>query len=385
MSVVFEAATPARRGRRPALVLVVLALVGLVGVAVLAVVTRPKAVTGDLYFTTFQHQSLYAVSYDYSGSRPTFGARRLVARLPNADGAAFEPDGKAIVAGQNSGTALSVDRVTGAVASVPSGCAGAFDVKLAPSGGTVYMTGEPGDLCAMPTDPLRAGHKVPLQGDDTEISSIAFDDAGRAFYTTGLVTGQGNFGTLDLATGSTTRELSGLPSAHGMAFDPFTKTLFLCGGTGIIQIDPRHPQQVVSSMQVPGTQFDNVTTDGDGHLYGASNFGQLVVVDYHLSGVLGDQRDVVTELHLKNTLDDVAPLVGPGAVLPGVRRWVVVGFVGFGLLLLLALLYRYGPSVHLTSQLPNWDIRRQELEARRRNARRITRRQERPPPRGPGW
>lgn len=385
MSIVFESATPGRRGRGLALALAVVSVVGLVGVLVLSILTKPKPETGTLYFTTFRSQALYKVGFDFSKSRPTFGNPEAVVQLPAADGVDFEPDGKALVGGQGSGDVFEIDTSSGSVAKVASGCSSAFHLVLAPSGRTVYTAGIPGDLCAMPTDPLGPGQKITLHGDDTAVTALAFDQHGTCYYTSGDVGGLGNFGVLDLSTGTTTRDLSGLQAGHGMTFDPLTKTLFIAGGTGVIQIDPRNPKQVMSSMSVPGVQFDQDTTDGKGHLYVASNFGQLVVVDYHVSGMLGDTRNVVTELHLKNFLDDVAPLVGPGAASPAARKAVEYGLIGFGILLVLALLYRYGPTARLTSQLPSWDIRRQELEARRRNARRISRRQDRPPPPGPGW
>jgi hypothetical protein len=385
MSITFDPASPTRRGRGAALALAVLSALGLVGVVVGSILNKPKPESGDLYFTTFAHQALWAVAFDYSGSHPVFGARRIVTKLPGADGVGFEPDGKAVIGSQNSDV-LEVDPGSGAVTKVPSGCPAAFHITLSPSGNTVYTAALPGQLCALPTDPLEPGHPITLRGDDTEVTSVAFDQTGRCWYTTGDVPGSGNFGTLDLTTGTTTRKLSGLPNAHGMTFDPYTKTLFVFGGTGIIQINPGDPQKIVSSMTVPGVQFDNGTTDGRGHLFVASNFGQLVVVDYHVSGVVGDTRNVVTDLHLENNLDDVAPLVGPGAASPAVSHFVEYGAIGFGILLFLALLYRYGPSAQLTSRLPTWDIRRQELEARRRNARRISRREkESKPPRGPGW
>jgi hypothetical protein len=383
MSITFDPASPSRKGRGLALALALVSALGLVGVFAGSILNRPKPESGDLYFTTFAHQALYSVAFDYSGERPAFGARRVVTRLPGADGLAFEPDGRAVIGGQSSDV-LEVDPGSGTFTKVASGCPAAFDIALSPSGQTVYTSGLPGQLCALPTDPLAHGHPITLGGDDTQVTTVAFDQTGRCWYTTGDISGSGNFGILDLASGTTTRKLSGLPNARGMTFDPYTKTLFVFGGTGIIQINPNNPQKIVSSMTVPGVQFDNGTTDGRGHLFVASNFGQIVVVDYHLSGVLGDTRNVVTDVHLENDLDDVAPLVGPGAASPAVSHFVEYGAIGFGILLVLALLYRYGPSPRLISRLPTWDIRRQELEARRRNARRITRREERPP-RGPGW
>jgi sugar lactone lactonase YvrE len=366
VSITFTAPEPAPRNRRRAFVLLFVAVLGLAGLGAYAVTTRHgKAATGDLYFTTFTHQALYRTSIQFANGRPQFGAQSIVAHLPAADGVTFEPDGKAVVGGQLTGNVEEIDTATGAVSQVPSGCAAAFLVALSPSGRTVYSGGLPGQLCAVPTDPLRAGAQVPLHGDDTLLTDVAFDEFGEAFYTT-EVTGGGNFGILDLASNSTTRLITRLQAAHGIAFDPFSKTLLLFGGESIVQVDPRNPKTILSSMTVSGAQFDTGTADGLGHLYVASNTGQLVVVDYHSTLRLGDQRDVVTRVDLHSDLDDIAPLVGPGAAGTRARSWIPEAAGALGGLLLLSLAYLFLPRPQLVSALPTWDIRRQELDRRRR-------------------
>lgn len=363
--------SPLRPGSRLAAVLAVLAVLGLAAVIAVSAVSGGKAASGEMYFTTYQDQALYKVAVRYSHGQPQFGAQKLIAHLPAADGVTFTPDGKALVGGQATGEVQEVDPDTGGVTQVPSGCGNSFLLASAPSGHTVYTAGLPGALCAVPVDPLRPGSVVQLHGDDTQITDIAFDSAGQAFYTTGVISGTGNFGTVDLATGTTTRLLSGIDAGHGMAFDPYSGTLFLFGDASIFQIDPRHPQTVLSSMVVPSAQLDNGTTDGLGHLYVASNTGELVVVDYHQSLRLGDPHDVVTQLTLHDSLDDVAPLIGPGAAAAG-RTWVKQAAVALGVLAVLAGLYRLVPSRRGASRelakLPEWDLRRQEEERRRRRS-----------------
>ena len=358
-----------RPGRRLAGALAMLAVVGLIAVVVGAVTTSAKGAAGDLYFTTFVNQSIYKVKFQYEHGRPQFGAQTLVARLPAADGVTFTPDGKALVGGQDTGMVEEIDPATGAVSQVSSGCGASFLLASAPSEHVVYTAALPGALCAVPVDPLRPGTPIKLSGDDTQVTDIAFDSQGEAFYTTGVISGTGNFGEIDLTTGVTTRELSGVNAAHGMAFDPYSGTLFLFGGLAIIQIDPRHPQTELSSMLVDSGQLDNETTDGLGHLYVASNTGQLVVVDYHQSMRLGDPRNVVTQVQLHDNLDDVAPLIGPGTASGSSRGWVAPSIAVLALLGVVSLGYLYLPAPRLASRLPEWDIRRREAERRGRRGR----------------
>jgi hypothetical protein len=388
MSATESASSRRRPGSRLAGTLAVLAVLGVIAVVVASAVSGGKGAAGAMYFTTYQDQAIYKVAVRYSQGHPQFGTQKVIARLPAADGVVFTPAGKALVGGQATGVVQEVDPANGAVTQVPSGCGNSFLLASAPSGHTVYTAGLPGALCAVPVDPLRPGSVVPLRGDDTQVTDIAFDAQGQAFYTTGVVSGTGNFGSIDLATGVTTRLLSGIDAGHGMAFDPYSQTLFLFGDASIFQIDPRHPQAVLSSMVVPSAQLDNGTTDGIGHLYVASNTGELVVVDYHQSMRLGDPRNVVTQLTLHNALDDVAPLIGPGAA--GTRQtWAEPAAVALGLLAVVAALYRFLPSrgggAGDAARLPEWDLRRQEVERRRQRAVRDAGRPARPGAPGRDW
>src|SRR5439155_25938761 len=77
-----------------------------------------------------------------------------------------------------------------------------------------------------------------LTGDDTAVTQIAFDGAGNAYYTASDAFGNGTFGTINLTTFVTSRKMTALPAAHGMAFDAGTNTLILSGANHISQIDP---------------------------------------------------------------------------------------------------------------------------------------------------
>jgi len=87
----------------------------------------------------------------------------------------------------------------------------------------------------------------------------------------------------------------------------------LFGNTDIVQIDPADPAVVAASRTFPGLQLDQGTVDGKGHLFAASNTGQLLFVDYSITHHIDDPRDVVAKAFVDPNLDDLAPLTGPGA------------------------------------------------------------------------
>jgi hypothetical protein len=344
--------------------------IGLVVLVGVTLATRGGGASGELYFTTYTHTALYKVGYRFDGGTPRFGRQVLVAKLPAADGVGFEPDGTAMVGGQATGTVLAVDPGSGGFTSVPSGCPGSFLLALDPLGDTVYTAGDPGALCKLPTDPLRPGAPVRLHGDDVTITGVAFDGSGQAFYTTGPPDGAGNFGTLDVATGTTSRALTQIAAGHGMTYDRVTGTLYLFGGGTLMQVDPANPHRVLSTMTIPGLQIDQGTTDGNGHLFAASNYGQLVVVDDLASGRLGDPRNKVTVVPLHPDLDDIAPLTGPGAAATPAHTGTLIAAASLAVVGLGALWVFLGLGFGRRQRLPSWDRRRKEEEQRSRPARR---------------
>lgn len=358
------------RTRRTLLRRLALAAAGVAVVAVGALAwtrlgTASVTEQGTLYFTTFRHWGLYSTVFTFRGAELSLSKPRLVAALPAADGVAFAPDGMAIVGGQGTGDIYEVDTATGAYRTEPSGCPEAYLLAVDPAGSGVYTAGLPGALCRSPIRPLRAGTRIAVTGDDNKITLVAFDATGTAFYTTGTSAGPGDFGVIDLLTGSTTRTIVGAPFAHGMSYDTATRSIYLFGGTTIAQVDPRAPTRVVSTLSVPHTQFDQGTTDGRGHVFVASNLGQLVVVDVGTTRVIGARANTVSVRNLMPYLDDVAPLVGPGAATGVQVDWTAVTA---GAVALVASLVAVGAWLLARTperRLPAWDLRRRETAPRR--------------------
>jgi len=69
---------------------------------------------------------------------------------------------------------------------------------------------------------------------------------------------------------------------------------------------------ILSSITVPGEQFDQAAEDGHGHLFAASNFGDLEFVDYDATGLIGAGGNFTSDQFIAFNLDDIAPLSGLG-------------------------------------------------------------------------
>jgi len=99
-----------------------------------------------------------------------------------------------------------------------------------------------------------------------------------------------------------------------MVFDPYTSALILMGANNITQISVGATPTIVSDLSLPGEgNFDQGTVDGKGHLFAASHQGRMLFVDYSASRKVADQGNYKVLRPLVAALDDIAPLVGPGA------------------------------------------------------------------------
>ncbi|MEQ1631697.1 MAG: hypothetical protein ABL997_04955, partial [Planctomycetota bacterium] len=236
-----------------------------------------------------------------------------LSHTPGADGVLFSPDGDVIIGGQGDAV-YKIEMPGPAYTGVTAGGALSFHVMLDPSGTKVWTAGNLGSLASVPLYPFANGTQHPLTGDDVQITHIIFAN-GSAYYTASLPTGNGNFGRIDLNTFTTTRLFTDVPWAHGAAYDCFTQDIMVFANDKIAQFDPV-TETVVSLLDLSSIKvfinMDQGTSDGEGHIYVASNTGYLVFVDITLSGQIGNP-DFVDVPFLDTFLDDVAPECGLGA------------------------------------------------------------------------
>ena len=82
----------------------------------------------------------------------------------------------------------------------------------------------------------------------------------------------------------------------------------------IEQFDPVSGTIVSTLTGLPGSEFDQAAEDGKGHLFVASNSGNLEFVDYDATGLIGAPVAIsLAEPFLIANLDDIAPLSGAGS------------------------------------------------------------------------
>lgn len=270
---------------------------------------------GTLYFTTFAGgQNVHSITYSYNQTTQslTLGSIKNIASLPGADGIIRAPNGNLLVGGQSSGFVYELTTLGALVAQAPPGSPGqdqsSFHLALDPSGTKFYTSDFRGPLDTVPL-PLAQGTTTFVTGGDTGVTQVAFAPNGNVFYVNSSPNCCGNLGLINLSTGVTTQLHSGVVPAHGLIYDPFTAlmTFFGDGETGTMN------QNGGNLMTSPGQftcDFDQGSVDGHGHAF-VAGCGEITLLDYSVSHDITHPNfvDVVGGF---GSIDDTAPLVGPG-------------------------------------------------------------------------
>jgi len=322
-------------------------------------------ITGDLFFTTFQNQSgapgvtpstnVWKVSFTYDGTTFSLGSTVPIKTLTGADGLMFDPNDAThstlLIGEQNSNRVaqLSTDGATliekKADGSQPQVYQGAQAYGVASPNNTQLIT-LPNDstpfstsINISPIGPLGDGVRHQVTGVANALRGVDFRQ-GVAYWGDAEDRVLARFGILDLSTYITslvtivddvdgTAGPGSLPS-HGVTYDKFSDCFILTSANKIWQLCPKADGNfhIVAKIQTPSAtntnpvtnpnfNFDNwdqVSVDGQGHLFAANNDGDLLFIDYAATG------NISTSTHrfqnfLASALDDIVN--GGGAVVPG--------------------------------------------------------------------
>ena len=319
---------------------------GLGALALLAMSTtiaRGDPVTGTLTYTRFAGvDRLNQVGYTFNGTTFTLGTPTVIARttdgMVGADGLAFDPFNNHVLVGAQTSIVHRVNPVGPVVSSASTGGPAAFHLTVDPSLSTVWASGIPGTLSRVPIGPAfgAVGTTVPVVGSNTSLTTLIFTPGGTVYYTASGGGGFGAFGTVVLgATAVTTGLLAGVPAAHGGVYDPFTGDIILFGDNHVTQIDIG-TNTIVSDLDLAtrglSLNLDQGTVDGAGHLFAASNTGELLFIDYSATGLVAAPANFLAAPFLAANLDDVAPLVGAGSSQNGLNVPEPAGLIAWGVI-----------------------------------------------------
>ena len=309
--------------------------------AAIATLVSGAAVAGPvdipLFYTTYNGApNVWRVQATYTGNGTagngtfTLSGDTNIAGTPGADGIVLNPNNGQLLVGGQGNAVHQVNPGTGTFTTATPNVA-AFHLSVDPSKNVVWASSIPGALASVPINPFGGpGTVLGLSGNDLSITSLAFTPGGTVFYTNAGSGGFGNFGTINLTTGVTTRLLSNVPAAHGMVYDPFSGNLILGGSNHITQIDPT-TGLIVHDGTFTGDNFDQGAVDGKGHIFWADNNGKFFFMDYSTTGDVSSASNFVSNVFFKSFLDDIAPLIGAGGTSTQVPEPTTVALVGLAL------------------------------------------------------
>ena len=298
-----------------------LSLLMIAGLA-FAMLAQGDTFTGTLYYTTFAGgTNVHSVNYSYDGTSIVYSSNVGIASVVGADGILFAPDGNLLVAGQGANHITEVTTAGTPLGTVAAGT-GSFHMALSSDApdATLFNMWNGGGGAPISAVTLSGGSIVGAAsgvpytvagGVSQDVRGVIFDPLNSTwYYGTAPDGGAGDFGTVSFSgTTATLTRIAGDKFAHGLTFDPFTGTIIFSSQNVITQYDPG-TGIFLDLTSLPFGNYDQSAVDGKGHLFLASNSGDIVFVDYSSGGFV---TPVFTDHQfLAEALDDIAPLSGAG-------------------------------------------------------------------------
>ena len=309
------------------------------------------AISGTMYYTTFAGTTrLYSSDYSYDGvSTFTLSNQTAISGsgqgLNGADGLLFAPNGDILVGGQ-ANIVYEVNPSTGAVVATAAPGAASFHMALSSNdpnallynldnggGGVSALQLSGGGLSANGN-----AYSVIGAGISHDIRGVIYDPNNGTWYygTASDGSTSGEFGTVvfdDTAHTATLTRLATNVAAHGLTFDPFTGDVIISSANVVSQYDPVSGTFVATFTDTAGIglAYDQTAADGMGHVFAASNNGDMLFLDFNASGLI--DTGFSNRQFLVSALDDIAPLSGAGsnpAPEPATLGLIGLGLAGLG-------------------------------------------------------
>ncbi len=299
----------------------------LAGLLLTAGTGRADLFTGTLYYTNYagggDNVNKVGFSYNDQTHALSFGPQTGVASVFGADGIMFAPNGNLIVTSNATNAVYRIDAGSGSVLqTVFTTNPVDFHMALDPSGTKFYSSdrytqfaGNLDTFTINPNGSFSNATGTAINGDDPNVTQLAFAPNHKILYTDGSPNAFGSIGLFNLTTNTTTQLIPGgvVAAAHGVIYDPYTGLWTMFGGGSVATMDP-NASNIAGSLKQLATgvpDFDQGSVDGFGHALIAGSNG-ITFIDYSKSHDI-THPDFGAYTGGFGFIDDVAPLVGPGS------------------------------------------------------------------------
>ena len=287
--------------------------------------------SGTLYYTVnLGTPNVNSVQYNYDETQVVLSGNQALGSTTGADGLLFLPDGNLAIGGQHHNLVTELTK-SGSSITTATVFNGAYHLAL--SGDTVNST-----LFTMANSDtnghninsvnLSSGGLVPSgpitqytlscdgasSGCSTDVRGLILNEkTGVWYYGTAPDNGAGDFGSVTFTgtTASLHRLVTGV-YAHGLTWDPYTQSIIVSSDHYIQQIAANGSIIGEYNNNTSGIEYDQTSSDGKGHLFAASNNGDLTFIDFSGQSSISNFGYENTQF-LANNLDDIQPLSGYGS------------------------------------------------------------------------
>ncbi len=267
---------------------------------------------GTLYYTLFSGgTNVWSVNFNYDQTThvASLSGVHAIAAVNGADGIIFAPNGNLLIGGQGNPNVHEITTGGAFVQDYSTGGQQSYHLALSPNGQYVYTSNFGGPLVTIDL----GTHAVTVNGTPGSatggVTQLAFAPNGNVFYVDGFPNGGGQLGLLNLGTHAATPLYNGVTPAHGLIFDPYTNLMTMFGAGYVGTFDQNGGNLLTGGPF--NCDFDQGAVDGHGHAL-VAGCGSITFLDYSGSHDI-THPDYVTAFGGFGNIDDVAPLVGPGA------------------------------------------------------------------------
>ena len=276
-----------------------------------------RPANGYFYFTfsrDFNGDNIGKVEWNWDGQQIfSLGTPKTFPRVPAINSIVYTWDNALMIAGKYKNEVYKIKPGDKPMDTAKNSWNLPEHIFVEPGLKSAWTTDQRGYLYHTPLDPYGKAEEIRPSGSEKGVNTIAYKDAGTAWYTQSTLFDSSHIGELDTKTMATKRLLTIGTFVNDSHWDPFTNQVVLCGDKTLAQFDPE--TKTITSKRIFGhvSELYSCVVDGEGHMILSSWKGDIYFIDYSATGKIGDPANFTDSTHLVDGMYYLTPLIGPGS------------------------------------------------------------------------